>query len=108
MKLPILTLAAAGFAVVTTEFVIIGVLPQLAAVLGVTIAQAGLLATIFAFTVAIAAPCLTALVPKVERKKLFASLLAMIAVSNILTAIVPTFETLAAAQVIGALALPVF
>ena len=34
MKLPILALAAAGFAVVTTEFVIIGVLPQLADDLG--------------------------------------------------------------------------
>lgn len=108
MKLPILTLAAAGFAVVTTEFVIIGVLPQLAADLGVSIAHAGLLATIFAFTVAIAAPFLTALVAKVERKKLFAALLAMIAVSNVLTALAPTFETLAAARVIGALALPVF
>ncbi|MEO1398624.1 MAG: MFS transporter [Pseudomonadota bacterium] len=108
MKLPILTLAAAGFAVVTTEFVIIGVLPQLAADLGVTIAQAGLLATIFAFTVAIAAPFLTALVAKVERNKLFAALLAMIAVSNVLTAVAPTFETLAAARVVGALALPVF
>ncbi|MBW4706388.1 MFS transporter [Roseobacter sp. YSTF-M11] len=108
MKLPILTLAAAGFAVVTTEFVIIGVLPQLAADLGVTIAQAGLLATIFAFTVAIAAPFLTALVAQFERKKLFATLLAMIAVSNVLTAFAPTFETLAAARVIGALALPVF
>lgn len=108
MKLPILTLAAAGFAVVTTEFVIIGVLPQLAADLGVSIAHAGLLATIFAFTVAIAAPFLTALVAKVERKKLFAALLAMIAVSNVLTALAPTFETLAVARVIGALALPVF
>ncbi|MEM6387550.1 MAG: MFS transporter [Pseudomonadota bacterium] len=108
MKLPILTLAAAGFAVVTTEFVIIGVLPQLAADLGVTIAQAGLLATIFAFTVAIAAPFLTALVAQIERKKLFVTLLAMIAVSNVLTAFAPTFETLAAARVIGALALPVF
>ncbi|MEL6465751.1 MAG: MFS transporter [Pseudomonadota bacterium] len=108
MKPPILTLAAAGFAVVTTEFVIIGVLPQLAADLGVSIAQAGLLATIFAFTVAIAAPFLTALVAKVERKRLFAALLAMIAVSNVLTALAPSFETLAAARVIGALALPVF
>ena len=108
MRLPILTLAAAGFAVVTTEFVIIGVLPQLAADLGVSIAQAGLLATIFAFTVAIAAPFLTALVANVERKKLFAGLLAMIAVSNALTALAPTFETPAAARVIGALALPVF
>ena len=85
MKLPILTLAAAGFAVVTTEFVIIGILPQLAADLGVTIARAGLLATIFAFTVAIAAPFLTALVAKVERKRLFTVLLAMIALSNLLT-----------------------
>lgn len=108
MKLPILTLAAAGFAVVTTEFVIIGILPQLAADLGISIAQAGILATIFAFTVAVAAPFLTAMVASVERKKLFASLLAMIAVSNFLTAIAPSFETIAAARIIGALALPVF
>jgi predicted MFS family arabinose efflux permease len=108
MRVPILTLAAAGFAVVTTEFVIIGILPQLAHDLNISIAQAGLLATIFAFTVAIAAPILTALVAKVERKKLFAFLLAAIASSNVLTAIAPTFETIAAARIVGALALPVF
>jgi predicted MFS family arabinose efflux permease len=108
MRVPILTLAAAGFAVVTTEFVIIGILPQLANDLNISIAQAGLLATIFAFTVAIAAPILTALVANVERKKLFATLLGTIAASNVLTAIAPTFETIAAARILGALALPVF
>lgn len=66
------------------------------------------MATVFAFTVAIAAPFLTATVTSFERKKLFAILLAMIAVSNFLTAVAPTFETVAAARIIGALALPVF
>nr|WP_195819301.1 MFS transporter [Roseobacter sp. MH60115] len=66
------------------------------------------LATLFAFTMAIAAPFLRALVAKIEREKLFASLLTMVAVSSALTVIAPTFETLAASRLIGALALLVF
>lgn len=64
------------------------------------------LATLFAFTVAIAAPFLRALVAKSYCKQLFASLLAMVPVSNALSANTPTFETLAPARMIGALALP--
>ena len=108
MKTPILTLAAAGFAVVTTEFVIIGILPQLADAFSVSITTAGLLATIFAFTVALAAPVLTPLVAGIERKRLFAVLLGVIALSNLASALAPTFEALAAARVVGALSLPVF
>src|ERR1700722_15176657 len=55
----ILSLAAAGFAVVTTEFVIVGLLPMLAASFAITVPQAGLLVTLFAFTVALFGPLLT-------------------------------------------------
>jgi MFS transporter, DHA1 family, inner membrane transport protein len=108
MSPAILSLAAAGFAVVTTEFVIIGILPQLARDLSVSIAQAGLLATIFAFTVALAGPFLTAMTARVERKTLFVSILGVFTLANALSAIAPNFTMLAASRVLAALALPVF
>ncbi|MCE6985076.1 MFS transporter, partial [Pseudomonas frederiksbergensis] len=60
MLLPILLLAAAGFTVLTTEFVIVGLLPGIARDLEVSVSQAGLLVTLFAFTVACFGPFLTA------------------------------------------------
>ena len=49
MLLPILLLSAAGFTVLTTEFVIVGLLPSIARDLNVSVSQAGLLVTLFAF-----------------------------------------------------------
>ena len=60
MLYPILLLAAAGFTVLTTEFLIVGLLPGLARDLHVSVAQAGLLVSLFAFTVAVTGPLLTA------------------------------------------------
>jgi hypothetical protein len=57
--LPIVLLSAAGFTVMTTEFIIVGLLPSMAADLGVSGSQAGLLVTLFALTVAVAGPFLT-------------------------------------------------
>ncbi len=54
--LPILLLSAAGFTVLTTEFIIVGLLPGIARDLAVSIPQAGLLVTLFAFTVACLGP----------------------------------------------------
>jgi hypothetical protein len=69
--LPIVLLSAAGFTVMTTEFIIVGLLPSMAADLGVSVSQAGLLVTLFALTVAAAGPFLTARLFGYERKKLF-------------------------------------
>ena len=77
MLLPILLLSAAGFTVLTTEFVIVGLLPAIARDLSVTIPQAGLLVTLFAFTVAMFGPFLTAYFARFERRKLFISILIM-------------------------------
>ena len=66
MLLPILLLAAAGFTILTTEFVIVGLLPALAADLQVSVAQAGLLVSLFAFSVAAFGPFLTAALAGVE------------------------------------------
>lgn len=74
MLFPILLLSAAGFTVLTTEFVIVGLLPSIARDLNVSVSQAGLLVTLFAFTVAAFGPFLTAYCARFPRKRLFISI----------------------------------
>jgi DHA1 family inner membrane transport protein len=106
--LPILLLSAAGFTVLTTEFLIVGLLPAMALDLRVTIPQAGLLVTLFAFTVAAAGPPLTAWLSGVERKRLFVGVLVVIGLANALAAVAPNIGVMALARFVPALILPVF
>lgn len=106
--LPILQLSAAGFTVLTTEFLIVGLLPAMALDLRVTIPQAGLLVTVFAFTVAAAGPPLTAWLSGVERKRLFVGVLVVIGFANALAAVAPNIGVMAIARFVPALILPVF
>ena len=108
MLLPILLLSAAGFTVLTTEFVIVGLLPAIARDLEVSIPQAGLLVTLFAFTVAAFGPFLTAYFARFERRKLFISVLIMFGLANTLAAFAPNIWVMAIARLIPALGLPVF
>ncbi len=108
MLLPILLLAAAGFTILTTEFVIVGLLPALAADLQVSVAQAGLLVSLFAFSVAAFGPFLTAALAGVERKRLFVACLLLFAAANALAAVAGDIWTMAVARFVPALALPVF
>lgn len=108
MLLPILLLAAAGFTILTTEFLIVGLLPAMAADLQVSVAQAGLLISLFAFSVAIFGPFLTALFAHFERKRLFIVCLLVFAAANALAAVANNIWLMALARFIPALALPVF
>lgn len=108
MLLPILLLSAAGFTILTTEFLIVGLLPGLARDLNVTVSQAGLLVTLFAFTVAATGPLLTALMANMERKRLFIGVLVLFGLSNALAAVAPNIWIMAIARFVPALALPVF
>lgn len=108
MLLPILLLSAAGFTILTTEFLIVGLLPGLARDLNVTVSQAGLLVTLFAFTVAATGPLLTALMANMERKRLFIGVLVLFGLSNALAAVAPNIWIMAIARFLPALALPVF
>ena len=108
MLLPILLLSAAGFTVLTTEFIIVGLLPAIARDLLVTVPQAGLLVTLFAFTVAAFGPFLTAYFARFERKRLFISILVMFALANGLAAVAPNIWIMALARLLPALGLPVF
>ncbi|MBC3953877.1 MULTISPECIES: MFS transporter [Pseudomonas] len=108
MLLPILLLSAAGFTVLTTEFVIVGLLPAMARDLQVTVPQAGLLVTLFAFTVAAFGPFLTAYCSRFNRKRLFVGILILFGLSNALAALAPNIAVMGLARLIPALGLPVF
>lgn len=108
MLLPILLLSAAGFTVLTTEFIIVGLLPSIARDLAVSVPQAGLLVTLFAFTVAAFGPFLTAYFARFQRKRLFISVLVMFGLANTPAALAPNIWVMAVARLIPALGLPVF
>jgi DHA1 family inner membrane transport protein len=104
----ILILAIAAFVIVTTEYLIVGLLPALSRDMGISISAAGQLVTLFAFTVMLFGPPLTAWLSHFDRKKLFVAILVVFALSNALAALAPNIWVLALARFIPALALPVF
>lgn len=104
----IVILAIAAFAIVTTEFLMVGLLPALSRDLSVSIAAAGQLVTLFAVVVMVCGPVLTAWLSHIERKKLFVAILLLFAVSNAAAALAPNIWVLGVARVVPALALPVF
>lgn len=104
----ILILAVAAFVIVTTEYLIVGLLPALSRDLGISISLAGQLVTLFAFTVMLFGPPLTAWLSHLDRKRLFVAILLVFAASNALAAVASNIWVLALARFIPALALPVF
>lgn len=108
LLLPIMLLSAAGFTVLTTEFILVGLLPPLARDLGVSIPEAGLLVTLFAFAVAASGPFLTAYFSRFERKRLFVIVLLLFGLSNLVAALAPNIGVMALARLIPALGVPVF
>jgi len=101
-----LTLSA--FAIGTTEFVIVGLIPTIAQSLGVSLPSAGLLVSLYALGVAIGAPVLTALTGTVPRKHLLLSLMALFTIGNLVAWRAPSYEALMAARVLTGLAHGVF
>ncbi|MCE1118409.1 MULTISPECIES: MFS transporter [Pseudomonas] len=107
-RFSITLLAIAAFVIVTTEFLIIGLLPALARDLEISISTAGQLVTLFAFTVMLFGPPLTAALAHVERKRLFMVIMLVFATANALAALAPNIWVLSLARFIPALLLPVF
>ena len=108
MPLALWALTLSAFAIGTTEFVIVGLIPTLAQDLGVTIPSAGLLVSLYALGVAIGAPLLTALTGRWPRKKLLLALMALFTTGNVLAYLAPGYESLVAARVLTGLAHGVF
>ncbi len=108
MPIALLALTISAFAIGTTEFVIVGLLPTMAADLHVTLPSAGLLVSLYALGVAIGAPVLTALTGKVPRKLLLLALMVLFTAGNLLAWQAPGYESLVAARILTGLAHGVF
>lgn len=101
-------MALGAFGIITTEFGVIGVLPNLAQVFKVSLETAGWLLSAFALTVAVSSPFITALTTNINRKLLMSLVLAVFVVSNILSAFAPNFTVLMIARVLPAFLHPLF
>ncbi|QJB31994.1 MFS transporter [Chitinophaga oryzae] len=108
MKKSIYAMALGAFGIITTEFGVIGVLPNLAQVFHVSLETAGWLLSAFALTVAVSSPFITALTTNLNRKLLMSMVLAVFVVSNILSAFAPNFTVLMIARVLPAFLHPLF
>ncbi|MFZ6653830.1 MFS transporter [Undibacterium sp. TJN19] len=108
MPLALWALTLSAFAIGTTEFVIVGLIPTIADSLHVSVPSAGLLVSLYALGVAIGAPVLTALTGRVPRKQLLLGLMALFTVGNLVAWLAPNYAALMAARVLTGLAHGVF
>ncbi|KAF0569920.1 putative MFS-type transporter YtbD [Psychrobacter nivimaris] len=108
MPLALWALTLSAFAIGTTEFVIVGLVPTIAADLGVSLPSAGLLVSLYAVGVAIGAPILTALTGRWNRKIVLMSLMGLFVIGNLLAWQAPSYETLILARILTGLAHGVF
>lgn len=100
MSLPLIALFLAAFAFGTAEFVIAGVLPDVALGLGVSIPIAGYLVTGYALGIAVGGPLLAVATKKLSRKTLIILLGGIFTLGQVLCALAPNFELLLAARVL--------
>ena len=103
MPLPLFALAVAAFGIGTTEFVIMGLLPDVARDLGVSIPAAGMLVSGYALSVTIGAPIVAILTAKLPRKMTLMGLMGVFILGNLMCALAPGYWTLMAARVLTAL-----
>lgn len=108
MPLALFALTLSAFAIGTTEFVIVGLIPTVAADLGIGLPSAGLLVSLYALGVAVGAPMLTALTGRLPRKLLLLALMALFTLGNLLAWQAPGYESLIVARVLTGLAHGVF
>lgn len=99
----VVTLIMVSFALGMSEFIIVGILPDIATGLNIPLTTAGGLVSLFAFVYAPATPIGAALASRFERFHVIAALMAVFLVGNILCAIAPNYAVLLVARVIIAL-----
>lgn len=98
-----LALALGGFGIGTTEFVTMGLLPDIASAMGVSEPTAGHAVSAYALGVVVGAPLIAALCARVPRKRLLVVLMVAFTIGNALTVLAPTFATLVVARFIAGL-----
>lgn len=103
MPVALYALALGGFGIGLTEFVIMGLLPEVAADFGVTETVAGYLISGYALAVAIGAIIFTAVLGRYDRKKSLLFLMALFIIGNLLSATGPSYELVMLGRIIAAL-----
>lgn len=107
-NLTLFALAINAFAIGSTEFISVGLLPMLVKSFHVTLAQAGLTVSLYALGVTIGAPLLTVLTGKWNRRNLMLGIMLLFISGNLLAAFAPTFSILLVGRILAALAHGIF
>lgn len=103
LNLPLLALATGAFGIGVTEFAPMGMLPVIAADLGVSIPAAGLLVSAYAFGVLLGAPLMTLLLARTPRRLLLIGLMGIFTLGNLLSALADGYGMLLAARIVTSL-----
>ncbi|ANS64802.1 transmembrane efflux protein [Streptomyces lincolnensis] len=103
MPLALLALAVGAFGIGTTEFVMMGLLPDVAADLNISIPEAGHLVSAYALGVVIGAPLLAAVTARMSRRKVLIGLMVLFVAGNVLSGFAPDYHWLLAARFVSGL-----
>ncbi|MBT2480265.1 Cmx/CmrA family chloramphenicol efflux MFS transporter [Streptomyces sp. ISL-94] len=104
MPIAVYVLGLSVFALGTSEFMLSGLLPPIAADMDVTIPQAGLLISAFAIGMVVGAPLLAVATLRLPRRTTLISLISLFGLGQIAGALAPSYELLFASRVVSALA----
>lgn len=103
MRKSLLALSVAAFGIGTTEFIILGLLPDLARDFSISIPKAGTLVTAYALSVTLGSPFVALLASRWERRRALVFLMGMFVVGNALCALAPNHPLLLSARILTAL-----
>lgn len=103
MPLGLLALALGGFGIGLTEFVILGLLPEVANDFGVSIPVAGYLVSGYALSVAVGGVLVTAMTASLKPKNVLCALMVLFILGNLISAVAETYTVMMAGRVVAAL-----
>ena len=108
VPLAVYILAAGIFAMVTSEFAVAGLMPQLAEGLGTGIEQIGYLVTVFAVAMTVGGPILTVFLLRVPPKTALLMIIAIFLVGNVIAAMAASYPVMVLARIISGVASQAF
>ena len=103
VALLVLALSIGSFGIGTGEFAIMGLLPEIAAGLGISVPAAGRLISVYALGVVVGAPLIALLAARISRRRLLLALMLAFALGNLLSAAAPDMTTLILARFLAGL-----
>ncbi|MCZ8521608.1 MULTISPECIES: MFS transporter [Paenibacillus] len=96
------------FGIINTELGVVGILPQITDNFQISVSQAGMLVSMFALIIALSGPFMTLLFSGINRKKILAGVIALFAISNLVSAFAPNYTVLLIVRVLPAFLHPVY